>query len=246
LQKAIALRPDFPESYNLLAFVSLVTGKDFDEAIASLKRVLIMLPGKHNLMYMLGQLYVHKDDFKTAREMLEQVVKSNAEEQTRRHAESLLSQMTKIEEQKAKYEAARRASKSQSGSTSAETVDFEPTKEAPPNDPSYYLREVLRPPQAGETQLQGTLVKIECDPKGIVFVVKTATGLLRLKTTSFDDIELTTYDPTVKGEITCGERKPENVVIICYLPNADKRVKVDGILKSIEFVPAEFKLKPSA
>ena len=36
-RKAIELRPDFPESYNLLAFVSLVTGTQLDESIAMLK-----------------------------------------------------------------------------------------------------------------------------------------------------------------------------------------------------------------
>ena len=92
--------------------------------------------------------------------------------------------------------------------------------------------------------MHATLVKIDCDAKGMVFVVRTPTGELRLSTKSFDDIELTTYSPDVKGEISCGPRKPENVVIICYLPTADKRVKSDGILKSIEFVPADFKLKP--
>jgi hypothetical protein len=93
--------------------------------------------------------------------------------------------------------------------------------------------------------LQGALVKIECEAKGMVFVIKTTSGLLRLRTASFDDIELTTYDPSIKGEISCGERKPENVVVVCYVPNADKRVKADGILKSIEFVPSDFKLKPT-
>ena len=112
-----------------------------------------------------------------------------------------------------------------------------------PTDPSSYLREVLRTPGAGETQLQATLVRIECEPKGMVFVVQTASGLLRLRTASFDDIEITTYDPKVAGDITCGARKPENTVIVCYLPNTDKRVKADGVLKSIEFVPADFKLK---
>lgn len=252
LQKAIALRPDFPESYNLLAFVSLVTGKDIDEAIAALKRVLTETPGKQSMMYMLGQLYVHKGEFKTARELLEQVTKSNAaDEQTKRHSQSLLTQIRTIEEQKAKYEAARSAAeknaaeRNASGNSSVATIEMEPAKLAPPDDPSFYLREVLRPPATGETQLQGKLVKIECEPKGIVFVVKTAGGLLRLRTASFDDIELTTYDPAIKGDITCGERKPENSVVVCYVPNADKRVKADGILKSIEFVPAEFKLKPT-
>jgi hypothetical protein len=78
-----------------------------------------------------------------------------------------------------------------------------------------------------------------------VFVVQTETGLLRLRTASFEDIEITTYDTNVKGEIACGERKPANVVVVCYLPNADKRIKADGTLKSIEFVPPDFKLKPT-
>ena len=67
---------------------------------------------------------------------------------------------------------------------------------------------------------------------------------LRLGTTSFDNIVLTTYDPKIQGEITCGARKPESAVVISYLPNKDKRVKTDGVLKSIEFVPEDFKLKP--
>ena len=97
-------------------------------------------------------------------------------------------------------------------------------------DPSAQLREALRAPAAGEIRLQGTLVKIECDPKaGIVFVVKTASGLLRLTTNSFNNVEMRTWDAAVSGEITCGERKPEHSVVACYIPhtvpNTDKRVK---------------------
>jgi hypothetical protein len=111
----------------------------------------------------------------------------------------------------------------------------------PPPDPSSYLREVLRHPAEGETQLLGKLLRLECDPKGIVFVVQDGATLLRLRAASFDDMELTTYDTSVKGEITCGERKPVNTVVVDYV--ADKKLKVDGVLKSIEFVPADFKLK---
>jgi hypothetical protein len=103
----------------------------------------------------------------------------------------------------------------------------------------------LRPPGTGETQLQATLLRLECDAKGVItFVVQTANGLLRLRAASFDDVEITTYDTSVKGEITCGERKPTNPVIVNYVANTDKRLKADGTIKSIEFVPADFKLKP--
>jgi len=237
LQKAIALRPDFPESYNLLAFVNLVTGKDIDETIAALKRVLITTPGQPNLKYMLGQLYLHQSEYKSAREMLEQVAPSNADEQTRRQAENLVDQIRMVEEQKARAEA-----RGSNGPPSIVTVEMETKKEEQPQDPSQPLREVLRKPAASETQLQATLVRIDCDAKGLVFVVQTPAGLLRLKTASFEDIELTTYDPKIQGDITCGARTA--VVVVCYIPNADKRLKIDGTLKSIEFVPADFKLKP--
>ena len=245
VQKAIALRPDFPESYNLLAFLSLITGQGVDESIAQMKRLLANSPGKHDHIYMLGQLYLRKEDYKMARELMGVVAKSNAEEQMRSHAEQVLKQIQQYEDARARFEEAKRGANN--GGQGEPVMVFGSnatrTSDAPP-DPSSYLREVLRTPGAGETQLQATLVKIECEPKGgIVFVVQTANGLLRLRAATFDDIELTTYDPKVAGEITCGDRKLENVVIVCYLPNADKKVKADGILKSIEFVPADFKLK---
>ncbi len=244
LQKAIALRPDFPESYGLLAYVNLVTHKDIDESITQLKRVLSSSPGLHHLTFMLGQLYMAKNDYKTARGLFEQVTKSNAEEETRKHAEQLLAQMSRMEEQKALYDEAKKKVEAQNAATAASS-NLESSREAPPNDTSYYLRDALRKPGAGETQLQATLVKIECEARGaMVFVVQTATGLLRLKAANFDAVEITTYDPKIQGEITCGTRTWNNVVVVCYVPNTNKALKIDGTLKSIEFVPQDFKLKP--
>ena len=246
LQRAISLRPDYPESYDLLAFVNLVSGtdKEVDEAIELMKRVLNASPGRTDSAFMLAQLYLRKRDYKTARPLLDELSKSNSDEEVRQSAQQMLAELDSYQKQIAEIEAARKAAGASQVMASSTSQPETVTTPAPPSDPSYYLREVLRKPEAGETQLQTTLVKIDCDAKGMVFVVRTATGELRLSTKSFDDIELTTYSPDVKGEITCGPRKPENVVIICYLPTADKRVKSDGILKSIEFVPADFKLKP--
>ena len=258
LEKAIKLRPDFPETYNLLAFMTLLTGEKLDEVVDSLKKVLAASPGRQDTAFMLAQLFLRQNEFKKAKELLEQVKKSNADEHTKQHSEALLAQMGSLEKELERFETMKKEAEQRS--KDADKQERDPTQPAavsgygsdaaakypqpaPTNDPSYYLREVLRKPASGETQLQGTLQKIECDGKSIVFVVQTANGLLRLRTATFDDIELTTYDTTVQGEIACGNRKPENSVIVCYAPNTDKRIKVDGILKSIEFVPADFKLQ---
>lgn len=258
VQKAIALRPDYAESYNLLGFVSLVSGENMPEAIDSLKKALNESPGRHEFSFTLAQLYARTGDYKTARQMFEQLVKSNAEEYLRQNSEMLLGQIRDIQEREnTPIDQLKRASNGgppalvnvgpeSSANDSGGGSTTRPAQATPsaPTDPSSYLREVLRPPAAGETQLQGTLLRLECDAKGIVFVVQTDTGLLRFRTASFEDVEITTYDTNVKGEITCGERKPANQVVVVYAPNTDKRIKADGILKSIEFVPPEFKLKP--
>jgi tetratricopeptide (TPR) repeat protein len=264
LQKAIALRPDFPESYNLLAFVSLATGENLQEAISSLKQILSASPGRHDFAFTLAQLYARTGDYKTARQMLEQISKSDADDHLRQASEMMLKQVQSMEESNASFEEAKKFAAANSNrvpgvvtvtsdsslgpvSSSAIPPSAAPPASAAPTpaaDQSAYLREVLREPGEGETQLQATLLRIECDAKGIFFVVQTGAGLLRLRAATFDDVEITTYDTSVKGEITCGERKPANSVVIAYVPNTDKRIKADGIIKSIEFVPSDFKLKP--
>jgi hypothetical protein len=193
---------------------------------------------------MLAQLYMRKEDFKTARTLFEQVLKSNADEENKKVAEQILATISTYEQSLARVEEARKSA--MAGRSQPVIVGAGPGPEIitqqQSTDPSSYLREVLRKPAAGETQVQAKLVKIECDAKGIVFVVQTETELLRLRTTKFEDIDITTFDPKVGGDITCGPWKGQAVVIVCYVPGADKRLKVDGVLKSVEFVPADFKL----
>src|SRR5437762_329034 len=71
LQKAIQLKPDFPGSYSLLAFVNMVTGEHLDESIELLKRALALSPGKQDLSLQLAQIYLREQKFDLARQTLE-------------------------------------------------------------------------------------------------------------------------------------------------------------------------------
>jgi hypothetical protein len=163
-----------------------------------------------------------------------------------------------MEEQKSRFETMSKSSGSNSPGATGFGVSIEVTEVAQtPSDPSSELRTVLRKPEKGETQLQATLVRIDCDAKGIVFVVKTGDRLLRLKTDKFEHVEITTYSSDVVGDITCGPRKPENQVVVCFVPTTEPpakttavrskklvpATKTDGLIRSLEFVPKEFKLK---
>ncbi|HEX3186499.1 MAG TPA: tetratricopeptide repeat protein [Pyrinomonadaceae bacterium] len=234
LRRAIELRRDFPESYTLLAFVSLLSNTEIDESIAMMKRVLRETPGHVGYMFMLAQLYMHERDYKTARPLLEQVAKSN--DAVNQHAEYLLAQLDKREKQLTEGNGI--------STVAGPQVVAGETAVSQPFDPSSQLREALRKPADGETQVLATFVKLDCEKKDALFVFRTATGQLRLRAISLEGMLIRTFVADVQGEISCGPRKPENVVVISYLPNTDKAVKADGVLKSIEFVPADFKLKP--
>ena len=247
LLKAIELRPDYPASYELLSFIALSTGNHLDEAQALLLRSIKLSPGRTQLAFMLGQLYLRSGEYKQARELMERVVKSNAQDELRANAELLLKQITAVEEFQQRSKPNSSTPKllernTVDSSDSSPVTQSTTTKNVPAPDPTEYLAEVLRTPADGETQLQGILMAVECAAKGLVFVVKVDGRTLRLWTQSFEAMEITTYSPDVAGEITCGARKAESVVV-CFVAQIDKRLKTDGVIKSIEFVPAKFKLK---
>ena len=246
LKRAIQLRPDFPESYSLLAFVNLVTESELDETLELLKRALTNSPGRNDLVFMLAQLYMRKEDFKTARQLIDKLNGNNNDSEMRQRAQGLLTQLVSMEEQLARIR-----KEKEERPDARNTPNLRDSQDANGQavlisevDPASILRESLRKPAAGETQAQGALVRIDCDAKGITFNVKINGNILRLRTESFRNVDLMSFTEDAGSEVTCGPRKPEDNVVVCYLPLPDARTRIDGTAKSFEFVPKDFKLKP--
>src|SRR5204863_7343961 len=101
------------------------------------------------------------------------------------------------------------------------------------------LSESLRKPHAGEIRLQGTLISIECNSKGITFHVKSGDRLLNVHTDRFEHMTITAFTREVSGEITCGKRKPENPVVVTYVAAKENRT-ADGEITALEFVHKDF------
>jgi tetratricopeptide (TPR) repeat protein len=246
LKRAIELRPDFLESYTLLAFVNLVTETDLDETMEMLKQGLATSPRRHDLMFMLAQLHMRKHDFKAARQLIDKII-GGGDADRRQRAERLLARLVLVEEETARINKMREEQAAYSRAAGTPGDSGEANGEVvirQPYDPVAALRESLRKPATGETQTQGTLTRIDCDAKGITFVVKVSERLLKLNTDTFRHANIMSFSEDAGNEITCGIRKTQNNVVVAYVPPADARAKVDGVLKSIEFVPSDFKLKP--
>ena len=265
LKRAIELKPDFAESYNLLAFVGLVTNERLDEAAEMIGRARALAPGKDEYLFVLAQIYLQQQKFDDARRLLESLAASAADPQTRSGAQSYLAQLSKIEEQRASFramqeESARRVSDDTDNAESSSSSSGPPrlvrrgdpdqvanngktTEEMVAEAYAEAMHEALRKPLDGETRVQGVLVRLDCDQKGIVFHVRAGARLLKLRSASFEGLHIMAFSQEAGGQITCGPRTPESPIIVTYRAPKDARSKSDGDAVALEFVPASFVLK---
>ena len=255
LRKAIELKPDFPESYHLLAWINLVTDEQLEESIQLIKRALALAPGSQEYAFVLAQIYMRQENFDAARQVVEPLAQSSSEPHIRSGAQSILKAVNSMQEQMARVRAGRdagpdegppprlrRREDSDDKRTETQAGDIEEPSVAL-DDISSVIREALRKPQDGETRVRGLLTRIDCSAKGLVFQIKVGDRLLKLHSVNFEVIHMMAFTPDANGEITCGARKPENAVVVTYRPPAYARSKVDGQMVSMEFVPASFELK---
>ncbi|HLL74998.1 MAG TPA: tetratricopeptide repeat protein [Pyrinomonadaceae bacterium] len=265
LRRAAELKPDFPETYRLLAWVSLVTGEGVGEGIEYAKKALALSPGNERYAFVLAQLYLRDRDFASARQVAESLARQGGDPRMRDSAQSLLRSIDTAQQQAARYKEAREAARREGRGGQPEGHDGErprlkrldaerPAAEAGENAGkteeqlvadalNEAINGALRPPAAGEARAQGLLVRIECSQKGIVFHLKAGGRVLKLHAESFNDLHIMAYTREAGDQITCGERKPESHVVVTYRPAADAKTKPDGALLAVEFVPANFRLK---
>ena len=243
LQRAIELSPSFPESYSLLAFVNMVAGEKLDESVELMKRALALSPGRSDFAFMLAQIYIRQEKFDLARKAVEPVLAAK-DRQMQSQAQLLLASIKNYEDRLARY-------KSQSAGEPGLQKQSEATARGdtaqPDMSPADYLREALRPAEAGEERIQGLFIKLDCDSKGTVyFLVQAGDRLYKIRATSLERVQLIAYTPDAGVEVSCGPRKVQNNVVLTYRPSKDAkdlRAKIDGDAVAVELVPKDFQLK---
>ena len=94
LEEATRLEPDFPDSYYLLAQITLATDGDPNidegEAVRLLKHALRLAPGRERYTILLAQAYLQGRDIEEARRILAPLARAAADRQARHEARRLL------------------------------------------------------------------------------------------------------------------------------------------------------------
>jgi tetratricopeptide (TPR) repeat protein len=246
LKKTIELAPNYAEAYHLLAFVSLISGDNLDDAIGAISRAINLSPGEQEYRLTLAQLYLRKQDYALARRTLEAVMR-NAEPEERERAQSLLKMMTANEELLARAQARADNPTDSDGDGDRTTTREAPTlgRRAGAASGGQSGVELTLPtgvplsqPNPGEEQARGLLVRIDCSAKNIVLTVRVGDKLLKLQRAQLEQIQFVSFSADIGGDITCGARKPENPVIVTYRPTktTNARAKFDGEVISVAFV----------
>ncbi|MCZ6514378.1 MAG: tetratricopeptide repeat protein, partial [Acidobacteria bacterium] len=97
LKEAARLEPDFPDSYYLLAQITLATHGDPAEAVRLLKHARRLAPGRERYAVLLAQAYLQSRKPQEARRILTPLAGAAADRQARHEARRLLKLMEERE-----------------------------------------------------------------------------------------------------------------------------------------------------
>jgi tetratricopeptide (TPR) repeat protein len=231
LKKAIAISPGFPESYNLLAFVNMVTGEELDESANLLRRAISLSPSRQDFVLMLAQIQMRQQKYDEALKMLEPVAKNAPDPQLRQRAQSLLDSIKSITERLERFKAetddrdARRV-------TTGEVTKTGENDERP--------RVILRRRFEGE-KARGLLTEIQCSEKGMTLVIKDGDRILKFNTSAPERLQFITYSQDVGQSIDCGKLNPPKSVVVTYRGSTDASSPFNGEPIAVEFVKQEEK-----
>ena len=262
LNKAIQLNPSFTESYEMLAFVSLVSNEGIDEGIAAMQRALRLQPGNQRYAMRIAELYLRQDKYDQAEAIAEKVAKTADEPQIKSQADNLIEglktrkeMIARNEESRKKYEAAIAAGAKNGGSRQLLVRGGSAGKPPSPEEiakaqQEYMIRAInreLRKMGADEIRLLGTLEKIDCKGGTVTYTVKSEAESFLLTSRDFQGLALATYITDAgDAEVGCSAKVSANKAVLTYRPKTAGKTLARGELVSIEFVPADFRFGDTA
>jgi Protein of unknown function (DUF1570) len=256
LNQAISLKPDFTESYRLLAFVNFVNNENLDESLALLKKGLTYQSGNEQYQFLIARIYMRQEKFAEAKQLAESLLKNAAEPDMRSNAQNLLKAIAQNEEIKAANERNRKdyEKKMQEIGQNGEVIIVRNKLEKPlteaewakinaENENNEVNRGIERP-KAGEAQVVGFIEKITCVKGVINYTVKVEAGTLNLTGKDFTSLKMINFaTDTENAQVGCGTDLKNMPTVLTYLENKNAKIKSNGTLTAIYFVPKTFKLK---
>ncbi|MEP6923185.1 MAG: tetratricopeptide repeat protein [Pyrinomonadaceae bacterium] len=257
LNKAIAINPSFTESYELLAFISLVNNERLDEAVAYMQKALKYQPGNQRYALRIAEIYLRQDKFAEASAIADKIAKTADEPALKSEAEDLTNQLRQRQDINAQNEASRKqyeaaiAEASKNGNRVIITRRNSNEKQLSPEElakmeEAANMRSVnqsIRKAEGNEKQVIGRIQKIVCQGKNITYTVKTDGETFTLSSKDFENLALTSFVADAASvQVGCGANFADLNSVLTYRPAADAKNTNRGELIAVDFVPTNFRM----
>jgi len=240
LRKAIALNPNFAESYNLYAFIDIVRNEQLSDGIAMIEKALAIAPGNQWYAIRKAELLMRREDFAAARAIVWKIMQTAADDQMKVYAENTMKNINSLEAQLADLKENEKRERNEA-ITDAPLSEEELARRRE-KALMESLNETLRFPRSDEKRLLGNLLKVDCQSSQIVYSLKVDNQIYQLKSDSFETLKMISFEPSmVNSELGCGDVQKENLSVVTFRPLPNSNAKIAGEIVSIEFVPKNFR-----
>ncbi len=257
LTKAIALRPNFTESYELMAFVSLVNNDELESGITHLRTALKYQPGNQRYAIRIAEILMRQEKFSEAKVIAEKLASTTDDPGVRSQADGVLAGLRVREEIAARNEAERKRFEERVSSLQRKGGGTAPVLMRRPDGPGpkvsadleaymkesliYSVNEALRKPVGKEERVVGSIGPITCKGSSITYPIRSGGKAFNLTSKDFAGLVLTNFLTGDEGmDVGCGATLERMHLVLTYDPSTANS-KFAGSLVSIEFVPEDFR-----
>ena len=264
LKKAIALKPDYGESYDLLAFVNLVNNEQLDEAVNLLRQALKYQPGNQDYALRIAEIYARQDKYVAAAQIAAKIAQTADESSLKQRAQHLTDEIKQRQEIAKQNETARKqyeAAKEQyekdaaTAQTNRNRAYSEQQRAAEkPLTPEEIVKNnaeaelistnlSITKPQERENQVVGHIQKIVCANNIVLYTVKTANETLMLSSKDFSTMKFTSFVPSeFEAQVGCDTNLAKINAVVTFQTAANAKSNQRGELVAVDFVPDNFRL----
>ncbi|MGE3467810.1 MAG: tetratricopeptide repeat protein, partial [Pyrinomonadaceae bacterium] len=252
LKKAIAINPAFTESYELLAFISLVNNDEIDESLAHLRNALKHQPGNQRYLIRFAELLFRQSKLDEARS-LAQKIEANAEtDEARKRASALVAQISqRVDFERSIEDANRRNQAIASTAEGNPTLIRSSVRELPPEQATRLqqeaelrvINETLRVPEDGEKRIIGRIERIDCKKGPVAYTIRGPVEMFTVTSVDFAGIAFSSFDSSIgEVELGCESDLSRFTTLLTYKEKTAGKDASKGELVSIELVPSYFRL----
>ena len=240
LKKAIAINPQFTESYELLAFVDLVNNEELDEAVSYLRKALQYQPGNQRYVLRIAEIYLRQQKLAEAAVLAEKIASTADDPQLKTRAENLIGQIRQMKEFSDRQQNLRRQYESSTDVSTGKPLSPEERAKAEKEAQTRSINRALRKLETNEKRVIGRIQKIDCKGKTITYAVKTDSETFALSSKDFENLALVAFIDVGNKQVGCGVNISEVNAVLTYKQQTDSKNTSRGELIGIDFVPKDF------